>query len=118
MSLIAQEETTEAAMRVLWKWVECYEIPCSLYIDRKSVYLAQRPPTIEEQLANETPLTVFGTACKKLAIALITAHSAQAKGRVERKHAVYQDLLVHELRLRGITTIAGANELLAGGFQA
>jgi len=117
LALMAEQETTEAALRCLWQWIEHHGIPCAIYLDRKSVYLAQRAPTLEEQLAGETPLTVFGIACKKLGIELITAHSPQAKGRVERKHAVYQDRLVHELRLRGITTVAGANELLAGGFD-
>lgn len=112
-----EEETTEAAMRLLWKWINAYGVPSSLYLDRKSLYVAQRPPTLEEQLADETPLTAFGLACKKLGIALIAAHSPQAKGRVERKHGVYQDRFVHELRLQGITTIAGANALIDGGFD-
>jgi transposase len=117
MTLMAGQETTCAALRIVSKWVTRYGIPCSIYLDKKSVYLACREPTIEEQLAGETPLTVFGIACKKLGIALITAHSPQAKGRVERKHAVYQDRLGHELRLSGIVAIEGANELLAGGFD-
>ena len=37
---------------------------------------------------------------------------------MERSHGVYQDRLVKELRLRGITTIEGANALLDGGFVA
>jgi hypothetical protein len=117
MALMDEEETTEAAFRCLWKWVERYGIPRALYLDRKSVYLALRPPTLEEQLAGEEPLTAFGLACKKLGIVLITAYSPQAKGRVERKHGVYQDRFLQELRLQGITTIAGANALLDGGFD-
>lgn len=117
MALLAEEETTEAAFGCLWKWVETYGVPRALYLDRKSLYLALRPPTLEEQLAGETPLTAFGLACKKLDIALITAHSPQAKGRVERKHGVYQDRFLHELRLQGITTIPAANALLDGGFD-
>jgi transposase len=117
MTWMADEETTEAAMRILWKWVARYGRPRALYLDRKSVYLAYRPPTTEEQLAEQEPLTHFGRACQKLGIVLIPAHSPQAKGRVERKHGVYQDRLVHELRLQGITTVAGANRLLESGFD-
>jgi len=117
MALMAQEETTEAAFGCLWKWVEKYGIPRALYLDRKSLYLALRPPTPEEQLAGEEPLTAFGLACKKLGIALITAYSPQAKGRVERKHGVYQDRFLHEMRLKGITTLDAANALLDGGFD-
>ncbi len=43
---------------------------------------------------------------------LILARSPQAKGRVERKHRVFQDRLVKELRLRGISEMEQANVLL------
>lgn len=112
LTWMAPSESTEAAMCVLWKWVERHGIPQALYLDKHSIYLARREPSIEEQLKGIEPLTCFGEACRKLGIALITAHSPQAKGRVERKHAVYQDRLVHELRLRNITTIEDANALL------
>lgn len=116
LSLMAQEETTEAAMRLLWRWVQRYGIPKALYTDKKNVFVTSREPTIEEQLADEEPMTAFGKACAKLDIEIITAHSPQAKGRVERNHGVYQDRLVKELALRGITTIAGADKALQNGF--
>jgi transposase len=112
LATIEVQETTEAAMRLLWKWILQYGVPKALYCDRKTVYVTEREPTVEEQLAGEEPLTQFGKACKKLGIQIITAYSPQAKGRVERNHGVYQDRFVHELRLRGITTIEGANALL------
>ena len=43
--------------------------------------------------------------CNPYNIELICAHSPQAKGRVERRHAVFQDRLVKELRLRNISEI-------------
>jgi transposase len=116
LSLMSKEETTEAAMRVLWAWVRRYGIPASLYCDRRSVYITEREPTLEEQLAGVDPMTAFGLACKKLGIEIITAHSPQAKGRVERNHGVYQDRFVKELRLRGMGSIEEANVMLAGGF--
>jgi len=61
-------------------------------------------------------LTHFSKACKKLGIEIIKAYSPQAKGRVERNHAVYQDRFVKELKLRKIYTIEGANQLLSEGF--
>ena len=84
-ALISEEETIVAAMKVLWVWVERYGIPKALYVDWKNVYVTQREPTLEEQLAGEFPLTQFGRACQKLGIEIITANSPQAKGRVERK---------------------------------
>jgi hypothetical protein len=116
LSLMASAETTEVAMRVLWAWIERYGIPRELYTDRKNVFVTERAPTLEEQLAGELPLTAFGKACKRLGIHIITAHSPQAKGRVERSHGVYQDRFVKELRLRDITTVEGANHMLQEGF--
>jgi hypothetical protein len=112
------EETTEGAMRSLWGWIERYGVPLALYCDGKTVYVTGREPTVAEQLVGEPPLTAFGKACRRLGIEIVRAYSPQAKGRVERSHGVYQDRLVKELRLRGITTIEGANALLDGGFVA
>jgi len=116
LALVGEQETTELAMRALWAWCERYGIPQALYTDHKNVFVTDREPTVEEQLAGQEPLTEFGKACKKLGIEIIPAGSAQAKGRVERRHADYQDRFVKELRLEGITTIKGANELLQNGF--
>ncbi len=116
MSRMENEETTEGAMRILWAWIEKHGIPRALYVDRKTVYVTDREPTVEEQLADAAPLTEFGKACAALGIEIIPASSAQAKGRVERKHGVYQDRLVKELRLLGVKSIPGANELLGNGF--
>jgi hypothetical protein len=116
MALFAEQETTAAAMQLLWAWIERYGVPAAIYLDRKTVYLTDREPTVEEQLAGEEPRTAFGRACQKLGIELITAWSPQAKGRVERKHGVHQDRLVKELRLQGIKEIAAANALLQAGF--
>lgn len=116
LSLIDEQETTVAAMTLLRQWIELYGIPKALYTDKKNVYVTLREPTLEEQLANEVPLTAFGKSCKKLGIEVIMAHSPQAKGRVERSNGTYQDRLVKELALRRITTITTANNLLQNGF--
>lgn len=116
LARLEEQETTDAAMRLLWSWILRYGVPAALYVDRKTVYVTEREATAEEVLAGEEPLTAFGRACHRLGIRIITAHSAAAKGRVERKHGVYQDRLVKELALRGITTIAAANTLLEDGF--
>lgn len=112
LPLMSEEETTKSAMEVLWAWVLKYGIPQALYVDHKNVYVTGREPTLEEQLSGDIPLTQFGRVCKKLGIEIIPAGSPQAKGRVERKHGVYQDRLVKELRLAGIRDIASANEFL------
>jgi hypothetical protein len=116
LSLMTENETLEGAMRLLWHWIERYGVPVALYTDRHTIYRAFRQPTLQEDLAGEEPLSSFGRACKKLGIAILTAHSPQAKGRVERKHGVFQDRFLKELTLQSITTIAAANVLLQEGF--
>ncbi|MEW6209375.1 MAG: hypothetical protein AB1631_13480 [Acidobacteriota bacterium] len=112
LSLLSEEETTEAAMTLLWKWIETFGIPSALYTDRKNVYVVDEKSALRAALDPEERLTQFGRACKKLSIRLITANSPQAKGRVERSNQTYQDRLVKELRLGGISDIASANEFL------
>lgn len=116
LARFSEEETTEAAMRLLWEWIEQYGVPLALYTDRKNVYVTDREPTVEEQLKGEAPLTVLGKACAKLKIEIKRAHSPQAKGRVERKNGLYQDRLVKEIRLAGIQTIEEGNRFLKEGF--
>ena len=116
LSLLAEEETSFAAMALLWRWIERYGIPQSLYTDKKNVYVIDEKTRARAADSGEEVWTHFGWACKQLGIEIITAHSPEAKGRVERNHGIYQDRLVKELRLAGINTIAAANEFLAAGF--
>lgn len=112
LSFLNPRETTEAAMRLLWAWIERYGIPQAVYCDRKNAFVIDREPTIEEQLNGITPMSHFERACERLGIEVIVAYSPEAKGRVERNHGVYQDRFVKELRLEGISTIERANEYL------
>jgi hypothetical protein len=109
LSLMDTGETTAGAMTLLCEWIKRYGIPKAIYVDLKMLYVL---PLKEKDENQEEDLTVFGRACYKLGIKIIKAYSAQAKGRVERNHAVYQDRFVKELKLKGITTINGANKLL------
>jgi len=117
LARMEEEETTVGALTLLLRWVQTYGIPRYLYVDRKNAYVSGREPTVQEQLAGRVPLTAVGQVCDRLGIGIIQAHSPQAKGRIERRHGVYQDRLVKELALRGITDIAGANALLERGFN-
>ena len=110
--LFSEEETTFAAMLLMEAWVKLYGVPVSLYVDRKNVYVTDREQTKEEQLSAMPPLTQFGRACHRLGVRIIEANSPQAKGRVERKHAVCQDRLIKEMRLEGIHDIDAGNRFL------
>lgn len=116
LALMREEETTESAMRLLWNWIELYGIPCSIYVDKKSIFVVDGKSRERARDEGREALTQFGRACKKLGIQIITANSPEAKGRIERAHSVYQDRFVKELRLQGIDTIDGATELLENGF--
>ena len=90
MSLFSEEETTEAAMRLLRMWIERYGVPKSLYTDKKNVFVACEKDRENARLEGREALTQFGRSCRKLGITIVRAHSPQAKGRVERSNAVYQ----------------------------
>jgi hypothetical protein len=63
-AFLAEEETTEAAMRLLWGWIERYGIPKSLYCEQKSVYITNREPALEEQLKGITSDRSPGCSCE------------------------------------------------------
>jgi transposase len=86
-------------------------LPLAIYTDRFAVFEVMR----KNPLLEEPALTQFERALRELDIKLIKAKSPQAKGRVERVNRTFQDRLVKELRLQGISDIASANTFLAGG---
>jgi hypothetical protein len=99
--------TTEAHLDLLGRWLRRHGRPLALYADRHSIF----QPQDKGQAAPDAE-TQFGRACRELGIDLIPAHSPQAKGRIERSFGTAQDRWVKELRLLGVSTGAGANEVL------
>jgi transposase len=117
MSRFFEHETIEAIMTVFSCWIRKYGIPDALYCDKKNAFVLTREATDDELLAGIIePKSHFGRACEKLGVTVIAAHSPQAKGRVERNHGVDQDRLIKELRLAGISTVAGANLFLEKNY--
>ena len=102
-----EAESLAAAFDAFGRWAGRYGLPRSVYVDRHGIYRDEDHP--------QKP-TQFGRAMKDLGVELICAHSPQAKGRVERRNAVFQDRLVKEMRLRNIRDLAQANGLLEGMF--
>ena len=111
-----ESETTFAAMTVFQEYVGYYGLPRALYVDRDSIYETTRDSTVDEALKDASPLTQFGRAMKELSVELIRAHSPQAKGRVERRHGVFQDRFVKALRLQKISTLEEGNSFLEAEF--
>ena len=113
---LAASETTEAAWTALGAYVRQRGLPQSLYVDRDSIYVVNRPATAAENLQNTGPRTQFARAMGQLDVRIILAYSPQAKGRVERTNGTLQDRLVKMLRLEGLQDIPAANAYLERTF--
>lgn len=101
-----EEEDAYGYLTVLREICLTDGIPQSLYMDKR---LSSRK---EAELAKESPQSQFERILGKLGIELITAHSPQAKGRIERLFETFQDRLVKELRRAGVKTLKQANAVL------
>lgn len=114
LALLDKGETTKVLLEAFMKWIKTYGIPKAVYVDLKSVYVGTKhlKEKYDDDLLIQDGFSVFEQVCKKLNIQIIRAYSPQAKGRVERKHAVFQDRLVKDLKLYCISTIDEANEYL------
>lgn len=87
------------------KYLLTHGKPLKIYLDKFSTYKNNHKSVMDDP----NVLTQFQRAMRQLDIELITAHSAQAKGRVERLFPTLQHRLVREMRLAGITTVEQAN---------
>lgn len=106
-------ESTRAVMTALWEVFESYGLPMALYSDR--AHWAFHTPTAKGPV-DKTKLTQVGRALAQLGVEHIPAYSPQARGRSERLNRTFQDRLVNELRVAGITTVAAANTYLRETF--
>lgn len=86
--------------------------PYSIYVDKFSTYKMSQKVAQE----NHDTLTQFQRAMEELHIEAISAHSPQAKGRIERLFNTFQDRLIKELRLANISTIEQGNKFLKEVF--
>lgn len=111
-ALFVDSESTINLLRSTKEYLKSYGRPISFYVDKDSIYRANRQASIDEQLRDRQPMTQFSRAMDELGIQVLFAHSPQAKGRVERSFKTHQDRLVKELRLNGISSIEEANRYL------
>ena len=107
----AKFDYNESVVAVFKFWLEYFEkqgFPLSIYLDKFSTYKINHKNAVD----NKDMITQFERAMSQVGINPITAHSPQAKGRVERMFGTLQDRLVKELRLADISTIDEANRFL------
>ena len=105
-------EGTLPAMDSFKGYVKKQGLPMTVYLDRHTTYKSPAKASIEDELEDRMPLSEFERALKELGVGVIHAHSAPAKGRVERLFGTLQDRLVKEMRLRGIRTVEEGNGFL------
>lgn len=103
-----EAETTDGYLAILQEHMEKHGKPLAIYVDKHAIFRVNR-----EELKKGKGITHFGRVLKELGIELICANSPQAKGRVERRNGVFQDRLIKEMRLRGISTPEDANGYLS-----
>ena len=106
-------ESTWAVMTSLAAVLRTDGLPMALYTDR--AHWAFHTPKAKGPV-DKTRLTQVGRALARLGIEHIPSYSPQARGRSERLNRTFQDRLVNELRVAGITTLAAANRYLADQF--
>jgi transposase len=112
---LVDAESTCTVMAALREVVETKGVFCSLYSDRAGHFFVT--PKRGERVDASRP-TQVGRALQELGIKMIAAYSPQARGRSERNFGTWQGRLPQELRLRGITELAGANEFLRHQYLA
>ena len=112
-AFLVDEEGTVSTFQGLREVIAEHGLFCSLYTDRGSHYFYT--PKAGEKVS-KTQLTQVGRALAHLGIEHIAAYSPEARGRSERAFRTLQDRMPKELRLAGITTVAGANAWLAATY--
>jgi transposase len=106
-------ESSASYLLLLDMVVRRHGAPLAVYQDRHGALVRSDDYwSVEEQLIGKQYPTHVGRVLEDLSIEGISAHSPQAKGRVERGFGVMQDRLIAELELHGITDMDQANQWL------
>ena len=111
-----ESDSTAANLEMLESWLLRYGRMLGCYTDKAGLFQTAHKTKRDEQRAGQDreplPPTQIGRALGELNIALILAHSPQAKGRMERFFETAQDRLVKGMRLAGVKTREQANAYL------
>jgi hypothetical protein len=115
-----RHDSTDENMRLLGSYLEKFGRPVTFYTDKASLFQTSEKrkrdePGVEKD-AVEMPPTQIGRALRELGITWMAAHSAPAKGRVERNFLTAQDRLVKGMRVAGVKTLEQANQYLTNHY--
>jgi transposase len=120
LARFVRHDSSEENRRLLGGYVERYGRPMAYYTDKAGMFQVAVKTKRQEQREGrdrpEMPPTQIARALGELGIVWIPAHSAQAKGRVERQFLTAQDRLVKGMRVAGVRTLEEANAYLQNEF--
>lgn len=105
-------EGTIPAMDSFKQYAKKYGLPMSVYLDKHTTYKSPMKLSVKDAIDGVEPMSEFERAMKELGVKVIHAHSPQAKGRIERLFRTFQDRVIKEMRLKGISTIEEGNKFL------
>lgn len=115
-----RHDSTEENLKLLWSYLEKFGRPVTFYTDKASLFQNTEKHKRDEPGVDKDPVemppTQIGRVLRELGIAWLPAHSAQAKGRVERNFGTAQDRLVKGMRVAGVSTIEQANAYLMNDY--
>ncbi len=112
-AIFREQEDAAGYLTILRDTIEAFGVPCAIYRDRHGAFAPTNPRAGRPDAPDgRVSLSQVGRALVELEVDSIVAGSPQAKGRIERLWGIFQDRLVTELRLAGISDLAAANAFL------
>ncbi|MBN1797760.1 MAG: helix-turn-helix domain-containing protein [Spirochaetales bacterium] len=116
LSLMAEQETVQAAMQILWLWTKKYGIPMNICCEGKYIYKADYKPATGHNIFDEKPKTGFFASCNTLGPEIIVMRRSQIKQHLPENFSIYTKKLLKQLRSAKINNIQEANKLMSNGF--
>jgi len=101
-----RSENTLDCMSLLQKIIEKKGIFSILYVDKAGLYGGSKRQDFSQ----------IERACSELGIKIVYAHSAEAKGRIERFWKTAQSRMIPEMRTNAVQTMKEANNYLMNDF--
>jgi transposase len=111
---LSTEESSEAAMRLLWTWIDRYGIPAALRCPRRLTFEENRHPTLEQQLSGSQTRSAFSLCCERLGMATECLSPTQTK-YTQHDMRPFNETLRGELASHA-ASLEEANALLAGAL--
>jgi hypothetical protein len=108
------QETLKGYYHITYDIITKYGIPYCFFTDRRTIFEYEK---LNKKDIDKDTFTQYSFACSLLGTEIRTSSVPQAKGRIERSFGTFQDRLISELRLEGITTLEEANIYLQSFIQ-